>query len=393
MTHPATAHPSPALRVRSDAPFVASLVILGGTYVALIVAMVVAEAFHTSWDDIDRVRGAANLRYAIKLSLVSCFVTTGLCLLVGIPLAYAMSRWDDAPVRRALDRLVPPPERMPRGLAWVSRGVHLLNPKLLVDAVIDIPIVLPPLVVGLCLLILFQTPAGRWAEGRLEAVTRHPLALPLLAWALVPAVVGVVTVPLVRAKAVGTRAARWGAAVAAGVAAGFAAFVLLERTGWGLTFERNLREHLLPARVTYAIPSIIVAQFTVSCAFAVRTLRVTFDQIPVRNEQVALTLGCTRGQAFRLVTLPEARAGVLTAATLAWARALGEFGPILVFSGATRFRTEVLSTSVFLHLSIGDLGGAVAVSLLMVAAAVAVMVLMRMLGAEGTFAKVESRRA
>ena len=51
-------------------------------------------------------------------------------------------------------------------------------------------------------------------------------------------------------------------------------------------------------RVTFAVPSVILAQFTVACAFAVRTMRVTFDQINPRPEQVALTLGCSRSQAF-----------------------------------------------------------------------------------------------
>src|SRR6267154_1054601 len=122
--------------------------------------------------------------------------------------------------------------------------------------------------------------------------------------------------------------------------------------------------------VTYAIPSVILAQFAVACAFAVRTMRVTFEQINPRNEQVALTLGCTRSQAFWWVLLPEARRGILTAVTLAWARSLGEFGPILIFSGATRMKTEVLSTSIFLELSVGHLEAAVAVSLLMIAAAI-----------------------
>ena len=75
-------------------------------------------------------------------------------------------------------------------------------------------------------------------------------------------------------------------------------------------------------------------------------------------------------QAFSRVVLPEAHRGMLTAATLAWARSLGEFGPLLVFAGATRNKTEVLSTTVFLELSIGDLEAAVAVSLIMVVAAV-----------------------
>ncbi len=132
------------------------------------------------------------------------------------------------------------------------------------------------------------------------------------------------------------------------------------------------------------IPSVIIAQFAVSTAFAVRTMRVTFDQISPRTEQVALTLGCSRSQAFWLVTLPQARRGLLTAATLAWARSLGEFGPILIFSGATRMRTEVLSTTVFLELSIGNLYAAIAVSLLMVLVAVVVLVLTRLFGLRGT---------
>jgi molybdate transport system permease protein len=109
-------------------------------------------------------------------------------------------------------------------------------------------------------------------------------------------------------------------------------------------------------------------------------MRATFDQIDARREQVALTLGCSRAQAFGMVVLPEAWRGVLTAGTLAWARALGEFGPLLIFAGATRNKTEVLSTTVFLELSIGELQAAVAVSLLMVFAAVVVLVVARVWG-------------
>jgi molybdate transport system permease protein len=132
---------------------------------------------------------------------------------------------------------------------------------------------------------------------------------------------------------------------------------------------------------------VILAQFSVAAAFAVRTMRVSFDQINPRDEQVALTLGCTRSQAFWLVVLPEARRGLLTAATLAWARSMGEFGPILVFSGATRMKTEVLSTTVFLELSVGHLEAAVAVSLLMIGAAVVVLLVLRFFGSDETFGK------
>jgi len=261
---------------KSDAPFYLGLCVLGGVYLVLILAMLAADAAYTSPSQLWRALGSAEIRYAIKLSLISCSLTTLISLWVAVPLGYLISR-----------------HRFP------GRG--------LVDAIIDIPIVLPPLVVGLSLLILFQTGLG-------QAVQK-----------------------------------------------------------------------IIP--VTYAIPSVIVAQFSVACAFAVRTMRVTFDQINPRSEQVALTLGCTRSQAFWLVTLPEARRGMLTAATLAWARALGEFGPILVFSGATRMKTEVLATTVFLELSIGNLEAAVAVSLLMIVAAIVVLLLVRWFGSETTFGK------
>ena len=95
---------------------------------------------------------------------------------------------------------------------------------------------------------------------------------------------------------------------------------------------------------------------------------------------MALTLGASPGQAFRRVALPQAwrdHCGCHSGL----ARALGEFGPILVFAGATP-SDEVLSSTVFLELSIGRLETAVAVSLLMVLAALAMLVLTRLLGME-----------
>ncbi len=276
-TNPQPGGPSGA----ADRPFFICLWLLGGLYLVLIVAMLLADASFTSPGHLWRALQAREIRYAIKLSLLSCSLTTLLSLWVAVPLGYLLSRLS-------------------------FRGKSLL------DALLDIPIVLPPLVIGLSLLILFHTAPGRAIE------------------------------------------------------------------------------RFIP--VTYALPSIILAQFMVACAFAVRTLRATFDQISPRQEQVALTLGCRRSQAFWLVVLPEARRGVLTAATLAWARALGEFGPILIFSGATRMKTEVLPTTVFLELSVGNLEAAVAVSLLMVAAALCVLVVIRCYGLEKTLGQPLSLR-
>src|SRR5262245_53432671 len=215
----------------ANARFYTALGLLGGTYVVLILAMVAADLFYTTPDRLADALRSAEIRFAIKLSLVSCLATAVLSLWVAVPLGYLLSRTR----------------------FW---GRPLL------ETVLDIPIVLPPLVIGMSLLILFQTVPGRWIEGLVNRV-----------------------------------------------------------------FGTN---------VTFGIPAVILAQFAVSCAFAVRTMRVTFDQISPRTEQVALTLGCTRGQAFWMIAVPEAWRGLVSAGTLAWARALGEFGPILIFAGATR---------------------------------------------------------
>jgi molybdate transport system permease protein len=268
----------PALaRSPSDWPFFAALAILSGAYLLLILGMLAADLSFTTPHHLLGALASPEIRYSIKLSLISCTLTTLLSLWVAVPTGYLMSR-------------------------------HEFPGKRFMDAILDIPIVLPPLVIGLSLLLLFQTPLGR-------ALQRY--------------------VP-----------------------------------------------------VTYAVPSVILAQFAVACAFAVRTMLVTFDQISPRCEQVALTLGCNRSQAFWRVALPEARRGLLTAGTLAWARALGEFGPILIFSGATRLRTEVLPTTVFLELSIGNIEAAVAVSLIMIAAALAVLTLARGFGLRAPLERV-----
>jgi molybdate transport system permease protein len=262
----------------SDAVFFGAMSALGGSYLLLVVAMLAADAWYTTPGHIHDALRKPEIQYAIRLTLLSCSISAILSIWVATPLGYLLSRY-----------------RFPG--RWI------------VDTLIDIPIVLPPLVLGLSLLILFHL---RFGDFRLEDWLREAVGFP----------------------------------------------------------------------VTYEVPSVILAQFSVACAFAVRTMRATFDEIDPRAEAVARTLGCSRWQAFFLVAFPQSWRGLVTALTIAWARSLGEFGPILVFAGATRRKTEVLSTTVFLELSVGNLEASVAVSLLMVAMAVIVLVVLRMLHAE-----------
>ena len=152
-------------RWSSDRGFLAVLILVGSFYVIMLLAMLAADLTWTSPGHLLSALASDEIQYSIKLSLISCSISAFISLWVAIPIGYLLSRYK-----------------------FPGRN--------LIDAIVDIPIVLPPLVVGLSLLILFQ---------------------------FVP---------------------------------------------------RSLHD-----MVVYEIPAVILAQFMVAAAFAVRTMRATFDQI------------------------------------------------------------------------------------------------------------------
>ena len=77
----------------------------------------------------------------------------------------------------------------------------------------------------------------------------------------------------------------------------------------------------------FAVPGIVLAQFTVVSALAVRLLKSTFDSIDPRYEQVARTLGCSKPEAFLRVTLPLAKDGLIAAGILTGHHAAGQGRP------------------------------------------------------------------
>ena len=155
---------------------------------------------------------------------------------------------------------------------------------------------------------------------------------------------------------------------------GLSLLVLL-RTGIGREVSA-----LIP--IAYEVPGIVLAQVTVGTAVAIRLLRATFDQLSPRTERIAQSLGASRWFAFRTVVMPEAARGIVSAATLTWARALGEFGPVLLVAGVTRGKTEVLSTAIYLELSVGKVESALGIALVLVVIAGTVTALVRRLTPE-----------
>lgn len=238
-------------------------------FLAAIIALFVADIVYVDKQAFGTAVASEPVRAAILLSAKTSAAALLLVLLFAVPIGYALSRF-----------------RFPG--------------RFLADALVDLPIVLPPVVIGVSLLVFFQTAPGRWIQST------------------------------------------------------------------GLQF-------------VYTVPGIVLCQFIVSASYGIRSAKAAFDGSDPRLEELALTLGCTRSQAFFRVALPLARSGVLSGAILAWTRAVGLFSPLMIFSGSVRMKTEVMPTTIYLELSVGRVDVALAVSLIMLGMAGVALVVIHFL--------------
>ena len=194
---------------------------------------------------------------SVKTSLISLV----LIVLTAVPTGYALSRYR-------------------------FRGHSLLN------TFVDMPIVVPPVVLGLSLLAFFGSPLGGWLKQLLNSM--------------------------------------------------------------GISLISSV--------------GIVMCQYIVSVSYCIRAMKASFDGVDRRLEHVALTLGCSPWQAFRRVTLPLSRNGLIAGGIMAWARAIGVFGPLMVFVG-TGPRVQVMPTNMWLELNVGNIEVALVVSLITMAIA------------------------
>ncbi|MCP4051351.1 MAG: ABC transporter permease subunit, partial [bacterium] len=192
--------------------------------------------------------------FAIKLSLITSVITTCLAIIVAIPTGYCFSHYE-------------------------FRGKQIL------DTLIELPIVLPPLVVGLCLLVFFNTMPGRFIENNI-------------------------------------------------------------------------------LRFVFSVPGIVLAQFSISCSFAIIAIKEAFNNLDPRYEEAARTLGCNKVEAFTKVVLPLIKTGIVSGGVMTWTRAVGEFVPILLLCGAQRGKTEIMPIAIFLEFEVGNIEGAVGLTII-----------------------------
>ncbi|TAK14378.1 MAG: molybdate ABC transporter permease subunit [Anaerolineae bacterium] len=105
-------------------------------------------------------------------------------------------------------------------------------------------------------------------------------------------------------------------------------------------------------RVAFAVPGMVLATMFVTLPFMIRELIPVIQNLDRTQEQAASTLGATGWQTFWRVTFPAIRWGIIYGITLTFARALGEFGAILVVGGGVQGRTE--TATLFIYRSLDE---------------------------------------
>lgn len=232
-----------------------------------------SNIFHINMQSIGELFNKAWFWRSVKLSLVTSFFTTLLAMFLGIPAAYALSRFK-------------------------------IPGKAIIEVIFSSVIVLPASTIGLCLMVAFQ-------------------------------------------------------------------------------YEPILKiQEILGFRVVHSLFSVILAQLVLALAFGIKAWKVAFDDVNPRLEQVARSLGSSRIYTLCKVTLPVAKAGLITGIVLAWTRAMAEFGAVLLFSstfrtrditrfsGITRFlgldRADILPVGMWMEIEGGNVEQGIAIAFVLV---------------------------
>lgn len=141
---------------------------------------------------------------------------------------------------------------------------------------------------------------------------------------------------------------------------GIALTTIYSTNGW-------LGRLLEPAGITVAFTplGILVALTFIGLPFVVRTVQPVLHDIERALEEAAASLGATRAQTFRRILAPLLAPALVTGFTLAFARALGEYGSVIFISGNKPMKTEITTLLIMTKLEQYDYAGATAIATVM----------------------------
>lgn len=127
----------------------------------------------------------------------------------------------------------------------------------------------------------------------------------------------------------------------------------------------------LGLKTAYSPLGIVLALTFIGLPFVVRTVQPVLEELDPALEEAAASLGADRWQVIRRVILPVLLPSVATGFTMAFARALGEYGSVVFISGNMPMKTEIAPLLIMTKLEQYDYAGATAIALVMLTASFA----------------------
>jgi sulfate transport system permease protein len=125
--------------------------------------------------------------------------------------------------------------------------------------------------------------------------------------------------------------------------------------------------------------AVFLALAFVTLPFVVRTVQPVLEEIDPDVEEAAASLGASRFTVFRRIILPSLAPAIAAGAALSFARAISEYGSLVLLSGNLALRTEVASVRILTYIENGDTAQAAAVATILLVVALAVIVLLDLL--------------
>jgi sulfate transport system permease protein len=123
----------------------------------------------------------------------------------------------------------------------------------------------------------------------------------------------------------------------------------------------------------YTRAAVVMALLFVTLPFVVRAVQPVLLELDREMEEAAASLGAPNRRIFRSIVLPNLAPAMIAGCALAFARALGEFGSLVLLTGNIPFKTEAASVYIYGRINTGDETGAAAVSILLLIISVALL--------------------
>jgi len=132
-------------------------------------------------------------------------------------------------------------------------------------------------------------------------------------------------------------------------------------------------------KVAFTPVGVLLALTFIGLPFVVRTVQPVLEDLEPELEEAAATLGADRWQTFRRVILPAVRPALLTGFTLAFARAVGEYGSVIFIAGNMPMVSEITPLLIIIKLEQYDYSGATSVAVVMLVMSFLLLLLINLL--------------